>query len=254
MSTLLRCMLVVWLCLFVGIAVVAAQSDADMTLTAEALATPTDPPSSPTANAATPPPLVPQGQFTGPIEELDERIDELERTSSNPWLTILEIFISWPGVVIVLILFFQRSLRRLMNRIAENIEEITIGELHLKVPVVKDIVIQREILRFGLEVALSDEDPSADELKELRQLAKQMEVEYFTRLDDEGKRRVLNAALQVIYADGVVQLGEYDKMLYYATQLNTTEEDLREIVLRAYNERSDLLLAPEVERRLGIGT
>lgn len=197
--------------------------------------TPTETPSpAPTGTAGN---LVVQVTPTPSLQEQMNQLAAQVEASDNANLLVLLInkLFDWPIFVLVLVIAFRAPFVRFLDRIANSAHSVRFGDISVELSDVELLLVEREILRFGIMLADADGDFSKDESSVVLGIARDM-PEYMHLLTERGKYEVLKKALNIAAADQEIRKTEYDHIMKFATKFDMSRDDIDQKIVAICRE------------------
>ncbi len=209
---------------------------------------------------ATPTPTTTTTPTPEPTVTLEERITKLEtdlvqlnETPGNFWdylLIYLERFLSWPVVVILIVLVFKGHLKNILSKFSfQDFTIIKLGDqIELSRSEVDRIVLEREILKIGIDIAKSDDDFSPKEMAYLATRASTMS-ERIDSLTEDHKKVIIQEAISMVIADGQFKSVEYDAIRKKAKSFQISKTEVDNIIFQQCNFSDDFKPPSELQSR-----
>lgn len=199
-----------------------------LNLSAQQTTTPPAPTPASTPQAVGTATLSPEEQ----IVHLESRIAELERAENEEDSLLRLFFIElfeylWIFPLIFILWVFYEPINKLIQNIDRT--QIEIGGIKYSSESLKHVIIDREILKFGINVAIVDDEVTVEERDYLRRRASIM-TGRMDHLMEEDKLIVLNEAILIATIDQEFQSQEYEAIADKAAELNIPQHIIDDMI------------------------
>lgn len=169
------------------------------------------------------------------IQQLEEQVEKLEKSPADTWsIRLIDALNDWPLMVMIIAIIlgwrFHTPITSLLNTFAKRMGKIKIGDLELSFIEVNELIVEKEILQTGIQIAIVDGHPDPEELRLLGNLVTSMKTNLIN-LPDEAKERILQKAIQMAAADGIIKPKEYAALALRASQFSIPVSKLDEMVI-----------------------
>lgn len=181
-------------------------------------------------------PVTPTPSLQERMTDLEAAIHDLDAPSKGYWALILEKgdpFV-WQILVFILIFINRKAIQTFADRIASVADKASIEVWGVKytVPVLSNLILQREILKIGIRIATIDGEYHALEGELLKNKAEGM-YEQVKSLALDDVEILLQEAIRMAVADKVIKDSEYREILLIASQYEFSHTKVNEMVIQS---------------------